>query len=353
MNPRKENRGMETTADGTFFQEGDLVRLKHTTQTGRINATAGGVAYVLMDGTNESRLFAVYADADTVLELVPQEERRDERDSSPYSELLSERWLLERTYHACLSTGRELPVALFTEAMKRLSDFSFLAPAQSWRSQLPELLASYKSANFYVPLSTWHEITAEEARAAHQQGSPLLLYNEYTWQHSKRNVTAWRPNRNSRIMIFGSAWMQAEAHSGSDASVCYLDRRHGTFSNDSWKAWFPSESASLFGECDLQGVIFLSPSFQFPYTTHYTVVSADGRIQEYADRAEALQGFSASPLQEIHSGNAFQMSAPHFCYYHEIRCPGGVYRLEFFGPRMDEQGYLAPEPGGEKPCSNS
>jgi hypothetical protein len=25
--------------------------------------------------------------------------------------------------------------------------------------------------------------------------------------------------------------------------------------------------------------------------------------------------------------------------YHEISCPSGTYRLEFFGPRMDEHGY--------------
>jgi hypothetical protein len=37
---------------------------------------------------------------------------------------------------------------------------------------------------------------------------------------------------------------------------------------------------------------------------------------------------------------------PQFCYYHEITCPGGVYRLEFFGPRMDEEGYQIK--GGEE-----
>ena len=77
---------METTADGTFFQEGDLVRVKHTNETGRINATAGGVAYVLMDNTNENRLFAVYVDADAALELISSEERRDGHDSIPSDE---------------------------------------------------------------------------------------------------------------------------------------------------------------------------------------------------------------------------------------------------------------------------
>jgi hypothetical protein len=61
---------METTADGTYFQEGDLVRIKRTGETGRINATAGGVVYVRMDGTNESKLFAVYVDEDAAIECI-------------------------------------------------------------------------------------------------------------------------------------------------------------------------------------------------------------------------------------------------------------------------------------------
>ncbi len=39
---------METNADGTYFQEGDHVRIKRTRETRRINATAGGVVYVLI-----------------------------------------------------------------------------------------------------------------------------------------------------------------------------------------------------------------------------------------------------------------------------------------------------------------
>lgn len=61
---------METTADGTFFQEEDHVRIKRTGETGRINAIAGGVVYVLMDSTNESRLFEAYIDGDAAIELV-------------------------------------------------------------------------------------------------------------------------------------------------------------------------------------------------------------------------------------------------------------------------------------------
>jgi hypothetical protein len=61
---------METTADGTYFREGDLVRIKRTGEPGRVNATAGGVVYVLMDDTNEGRLFAAYVDEDASIELV-------------------------------------------------------------------------------------------------------------------------------------------------------------------------------------------------------------------------------------------------------------------------------------------
>lgn len=61
---------METTIDGTYFQEGDRVRIKLTRETGRVNATAGGVVYVLMDGTKESKLFAAYIDKDAAIELI-------------------------------------------------------------------------------------------------------------------------------------------------------------------------------------------------------------------------------------------------------------------------------------------
>lgn len=61
---------METTVDGIFFQEEDHIRVKSTGETGRVNAIAGGVAYVLMDTTSESRLFAAYIDEDTAIELI-------------------------------------------------------------------------------------------------------------------------------------------------------------------------------------------------------------------------------------------------------------------------------------------
>ncbi len=61
---------MEINADGTFFQEGDRVRLKRTGETGRINAIDGGVVYVLMDQTDESRLFSAFIDEDASIELI-------------------------------------------------------------------------------------------------------------------------------------------------------------------------------------------------------------------------------------------------------------------------------------------
>jgi hypothetical protein len=61
---------METNGDGTYFQEGDYVRIKRTRETGRINAADGGVVYVLLDETNETKLFSAYVDEDAYIELV-------------------------------------------------------------------------------------------------------------------------------------------------------------------------------------------------------------------------------------------------------------------------------------------
>ncbi len=61
---------METNSDGTYFQVGDHIRIKNTQETGRINATDGGVVYVLMDGTNETKLYSAYVDEDAYIELV-------------------------------------------------------------------------------------------------------------------------------------------------------------------------------------------------------------------------------------------------------------------------------------------
>jgi len=65
---------METNEDGTYFQVGDHVRIKNTQETGTINAADGGVVYVLLDGTNESKFFSAYVDDDAYIELVTAED---------------------------------------------------------------------------------------------------------------------------------------------------------------------------------------------------------------------------------------------------------------------------------------
>ena len=70
MRLSKGDSTLETTADGTYFREGDRVRIKRTGQTGRINAADGGVVYVLLDGTNETKLFSAYVDEDAYIEIV-------------------------------------------------------------------------------------------------------------------------------------------------------------------------------------------------------------------------------------------------------------------------------------------
>lgn len=66
---------METNADGTYFQEGDHVRVKRTGEKGHINAADGGVVYVLMDETNETKVFSALVDEDAYIELVAPEVR--------------------------------------------------------------------------------------------------------------------------------------------------------------------------------------------------------------------------------------------------------------------------------------
>ena len=65
---------METNEDGTYFQVGDHVRIKITQETGTINAADGGVVYVLLDGTNQSKFFSAYLDEDAYIELVTAED---------------------------------------------------------------------------------------------------------------------------------------------------------------------------------------------------------------------------------------------------------------------------------------
>jgi hypothetical protein len=156
----------------------------------------------------------------------------------PFSRRLSETWPLERTYHAQLRNGRELSVPELTAAMKQLTDFDVPLSSQSSKSKLAERVPLKKSANFSVPISTWREISQEEASATSQQGIPVLLYGEHSWGHAKGAEAAWRwsPNKNMRVILSRNADLQAEAVSGTDYAVCYLDRQRGTFSNAVWKA---------------------------------------------------------------------------------------------------------------------
>jgi hypothetical protein len=257
----------------------------------------------------------------------------------PFSERLSETWLLERTYHAQLRSGKELSVPDLTLAMKQLNDFGVPLALQSSKSKLAERLPLKKSTNFYVPLSTWREISQEEAYATYQQGIPVLLYGEHAWEHPQGAPSMWSANKNMQFIICGNALEQPEAVSGIDYAVCYLDQQRGTFSNTVWKAWFASDTATMLEGGDHSTITFFGPCVQFPYTTHYTVIAADGQMHEYADRAGAVQGFQSLPPREVSSGSQVQTVFPQFCYYHEVTCPSGVYRLEFFGPGMDERGY--------------
>jgi len=261
----------------------------------------------------------------------------------PFSERLSEAWLLERTYHAQLRNGRELSVPDLTKAMQQLIDYDVSLSLQSSKSHLAERLPLKKSTTFYVPLSTWREISQEEAYATSQQGIPVLLYGEHSWEHPKGASSTWRANKNMRVIISGNAGVQPEAVSGTDYAVCYIDQQRGTFSNTVWKVWFASDTATMLEGGDHSTITFFGPCVQFPYTTHNTVIAADGQVHEYADRTEAFQGFQTLPPREVSSGSQVQTVFPQFCYYHEVTCPSGIYRIEFFGPRMDERGYEVKE----------
>lgn len=65
---------METNADGTFFQEGDRVRILRTGAMGVVNARDGGVVYVVMEETHETKIFSAYIDEDAYVEFVPPTE---------------------------------------------------------------------------------------------------------------------------------------------------------------------------------------------------------------------------------------------------------------------------------------
>jgi hypothetical protein len=71
---------MEIQTNRSTFEEGDRVRIKLTGKTGIINAADGGVVYVLMDDTNESKLFEASIDEDASIELItstPPEHSKD------------------------------------------------------------------------------------------------------------------------------------------------------------------------------------------------------------------------------------------------------------------------------------
>jgi hypothetical protein len=232
-----------------------------------------------------------------------------------YTEHRSETWLLERTYHARLRNGRELSVPDLTLAMKQISTFS-------------------------VPLSTWQEISQAEAHAAYQQGIPVLLYGEHSWEHLQGATRAWSPNKHMRAIIYGTDVEQPEVVMGIEVAVCYLDLQRGACSNAAWRAWFSSDNDMIFAhESERSSITFFGPYIQYPYTTHYTAIAVDGHVHNYADHVEALQCFETLPSQEVKTGNDLQTIFPQLCYYHEVTCPGGTYRLEFFGSRIDEQGY--------------
>lgn len=251
----------------------------------------------------------------------------------PFSEQLSEQWLLERTYHAQLRNGEELSVLDLTKAMEQLIDFPVLPSSQSATSKMPELIPAKKSYNFSVPISTWREVSLAEAQAIYKQGIPLLLYGEHAWERSKRDSITWGLNKNMSKIIYGDAWEKQEALSGIEYAVCYLDLQRGTFSNPAWREWFSSDIATIFDGST--PFIFLCPSVQFPYTTHYTVIAADGQMYKYADRASAIQGFSTLPLREVRNESGFQTVFPQFYYYHEVVCPSGSYRIVFFGSQTE------------------
>ena len=63
---------METNGEGTYFQEGDHVHIKRTQEIGRVHAADGGVVYVIMDETNETKLFSARADEDAYIELATE-----------------------------------------------------------------------------------------------------------------------------------------------------------------------------------------------------------------------------------------------------------------------------------------
>ena len=55
---------METSTDGAAAQAREYERPRRTREAGRIIVTVGGVVYVLMEGINQSELFAAFVEQD-------------------------------------------------------------------------------------------------------------------------------------------------------------------------------------------------------------------------------------------------------------------------------------------------
>lgn len=102
---RKADRAMERRAGGISYQEGGHAHIKHTRERGRITVTVGGVGYVLMEGTNESELFAAYVEKDAYyIELVTPEDTTDFRldtfiEQGKMTGILQARG--EQSFHEC------------------------------------------------------------------------------------------------------------------------------------------------------------------------------------------------------------------------------------------------------------
>ena len=74
---------METSIDGATSQERDHERPWRTPERGRIIVTVGGVVYVLMEGPNQSELFATFVEQDAYsIEFVTPEGATDLRLSA-------------------------------------------------------------------------------------------------------------------------------------------------------------------------------------------------------------------------------------------------------------------------------
>lgn len=80
---RKTGRAMETSTDGAASQERDHERPRRIREAGRIIVTVGEAVYVLMEGPNESGLFAAYSEKDAYyIEFVISEDTTDLRLSA-------------------------------------------------------------------------------------------------------------------------------------------------------------------------------------------------------------------------------------------------------------------------------